>query len=292
MFVHRLKLRPPQLSSKWIARPLLEKRVTAANVVGIVAGPGYGKTGLAARVYHAYAGPKIWYGLDRGDADLSVFAAHMQTAIAALGRGGDAASDTSWRTGSARETGSRFAEAIADFDALVVLDDVHVVEGSASAAALAEFVERAARAGTRLVLTGRALPLEVQAAAPRLALAIVGTSDLRFDDDQALQFFAADDARGSASRAALIGRAEGWPAGLTLIANAPASRAGVPHSASGDEARSMLFGYLATEALDNLSERERAFLLATGLPALPGWDYVTGLGSFDIYLQTKDLPTS
>ncbi|MBD5633888.1 MAG: S8/S53 family peptidase [Candidatus Eremiobacteraeota bacterium] len=31
---------------------------------------------------------------------------------------------------------------------------------------------------------------------------------------------------------------------------------------------------------------------SNGLPALPGYDQVTGLGSFDVLLQTKDLPTT
>jgi len=34
------------------------------------------------------------------------------------------------------------------------------------------------------------------------------------------------------------------------------------------------------------------FVGSNGLPALPGYDYVTGLGSFDVLAQTKDLPTT
>jgi subtilase family serine protease len=34
------------------------------------------------------------------------------------------------------------------------------------------------------------------------------------------------------------------------------------------------------------------FVGSNGLPALPGYDYTTGLGSFDVTLQTKDLPTT
>jgi len=34
------------------------------------------------------------------------------------------------------------------------------------------------------------------------------------------------------------------------------------------------------------------FAGSNGLPALPGYDYTTGLGSFDVKLQTKDLPTT
>ncbi|MBD5636104.1 MAG: winged helix-turn-helix domain-containing protein, partial [Candidatus Eremiobacteraeota bacterium] len=240
-------------------RPAAQRRVDEANVVAIVAGPGYGKTVLAARAYHAFAGPKLWFGLDRGDADFAVFAAHLHTAIASLGSA-DAAPDASWRTGSARETGSRFAEMLAEHAALVVFDDVHSLEGSASASVLAEFIERSSRAGSKFLLTGRALPLELHAVAGRLQMVTLGASDLAFSDDEVREYFA-----GNAARVDLLRRAEGWPAGLALIANAPASRAGAPPGSSDDETRATLFGYLAAEALDNLSERERAFLLDTAI---------------------------
>jgi ATP/maltotriose-dependent transcriptional regulator MalT len=232
-------------------------------VVAVVAGPGYGKTVLAARSYHQHAGPKLWYGLDAGDADVAVFAAHLSAAIALLEGANTAAAE--WRPGSAREVGSRFAEMLGEHAPLIVFDDVHALEGSPSAAVLAEFVERSLRAGARFVVTGRALPRELLAIAPRLPLATVGAADLSFDDAAALRFFADDDARAAATRAELVRRAEGWPAGLMLLANAPASRTGTPMSSSDDETRSMLFSYLATEALENLSERERTFLLETSI---------------------------
>jgi ATP/maltotriose-dependent transcriptional regulator MalT len=95
MFVHRLKLRAPELSSKWIDRPALEARVEAASVVAIVAGPGYGKTVPAARSYHAHRPTRLWYSLDRADADLAVFAAHLHAAVRSLGEP-DPARDAAW----------------------------------------------------------------------------------------------------------------------------------------------------------------------------------------------------
>jgi DNA-binding SARP family transcriptional activator/tetratricopeptide (TPR) repeat protein len=264
MFVHRLKLRAPELSLKWIDRPALEGRVGAAGVVAIVAGPGYGKTVLAARTYHAHRSAKLWYGLDRADADLAVFAAHLYAAVRSLGEP-DPAKDAAWRTGSAREVGRAFAELIADHAPLVVFDDVHALENSVSATVLAEFVERSLRAGAKFVFTGRALPRELHATAARLGFTTVGASDLAFDEQDALRFFPALPAGSSPAREGLIRRAEGWPAGLMLIANAPASRSGAAAERGDDETRAMLFGYLAAEALANLSERERDFLLDTAI---------------------------
>jgi len=262
MFIHRLKLRAPQLSSKWIDRPNLERRIAAANVAAIIAGPGYGKTVLAARAYHARSDPKLWYGLDAGDADIAVCAAHLASGLAGIG--GASLPEGVWRSGTAAEAGRRFAETLGEVPGTIVFDDVHVLGGSATLAFLVEFVERASRAGWTFVLTGRTLPIELHALASRVGLVTVGASELAFSDDDARRLFAPDDARTLATRARLIRRAEGWVAGLTLLANG-AQQTGLASTPADDETRTALFGYLAAEALANLSERERDFLLATSV---------------------------
>ena len=84
VFIHRLKLRAPQRAASWVDRPALEERLrTAAGVTTIVAGPGYGKTMLAARAIADWQGPSLWYSLDESDADLAVFAAHLDAGLRA-----------------------------------------------------------------------------------------------------------------------------------------------------------------------------------------------------------------
>jgi ATP/maltotriose-dependent transcriptional regulator MalT len=78
MFVHRLKLQAPLPLPTWIERPMVARKLgPAGGVYSIVAGPGYGKTVLAAQMFEAWSGPKLWYSLDLADADLAVFAAHF-----------------------------------------------------------------------------------------------------------------------------------------------------------------------------------------------------------------------
>ncbi|MBD5653682.1 MAG: hypothetical protein IAI50_00695, partial [Candidatus Eremiobacteraeota bacterium] len=273
MFVHRLKLRPPQPSPSWIERPNVEARLgESKRVFSIVAGPGYGKTVLAARIYDAFRGPKLWYSLDATDADLSVFAAHLETMIRSLEAVGPFPGET-WRLGSPKEVGSLFADLLGNVmpAPLVVFDDVNALEDSRSLAALAELVERAARANVAFVLCGRSMPLALHAVAASGRLATAGATDLAFNEAESRTYLSRATNLGDDPFALdrLARRAEGWPAGLALVASTatalgreddPAS-----HGARDEETRRLLFDYLAAEVLDGLDVRERAFLLETSI---------------------------
>ncbi len=273
MFVQRLKLRPPQLLPAWIARPNIERRFTAGtSVLSIVAGPGYGKTVLAARLHDAWPGPKLWYSLDASDADLAVFAAHVETMLKSLACERPFEGE-SWRLGSPKEVGSVFAELLADVRPapLLVFDDVHVLEGSRAQAALSELVERATRAGATFVVCGRSMPIPLHALAASTRLVTAGAADLAFDESESHAYLRVATRFGDDANALerLARRAEGWPAGLALVVSTAAVRAAgdgrEPASARDEAARRLLFDYLAAEVLDGLGETERRFLLETSI---------------------------
>ncbi len=267
MFVHRLKLRRPQPPSLPIERDALAASCTgSANVVSIVAGPGYGKTVFAGQLADRWQGTAFWYGLDRSDDDLAVFAAHLEAMVC-----GTAGDDFAAPATSPREVGARYAEALIDADRpLVVFDDVHALEDARTLAALAEFIERGIRAGACFVLCGRSMPLSLHYYAARHALKLIGAPELAFDEGQSARYLAS--VRGGpydefATLRALARSAEGWPAGLALIASAepsPDALARAEH-ARDDETRRFLFDYLAAEVLDALDARERRFLLETSI---------------------------
>ena len=273
MFVHRLKLRPPQLLPTWIERPNVERRLTSeTSVLSIVAGPGYGKTVLAAQMYAAWAGPKLWYSLDTDDADIAVFAAHVETMVRSLEQTHAPLGD-SWRLGSPKEVGSVFAELLSEIKPapLLVFDDVHVLEGSRAQAALGELVERATRVGATFVLCGRSMPVPLHAIAARARLATAGATDLAFDAGESRAYLAGSV--GTACDASMLDRlarrAEGWPAGLALVASTAfvrgAGNAPEPARAADEDARRLLFDYLAAEVLDGLDEPDRRFLRETSI---------------------------
>ncbi len=277
VFVQRLKLRPPQVLPLWMERPQLERRLHPGTlVVSIVAGPGYGKTVLAAQLHAAWPGPKLWYSLDEGDADIALFAVHMNSALRSMGAVLPPFDDANAAAvGVPREVALRFTESLADLDAqpppLLVFDDVQVLEGSRSLLALNELVERASRLGVSFVLCGRSMPLALHSIAAAAQLGSIGASDLAFDSSEAQAYLErATSGQMPGALDGLIARAEGWPAGLALIASSSAVVERFPKEApseplSGEDARRHLFSYLANEVLGGLCADDRQFLLDTSI---------------------------
>ncbi|MBD5603627.1 MAG: AAA family ATPase, partial [Candidatus Eremiobacteraeota bacterium] len=260
MFLQRLKLRAPVVSPSWVDRAALRAAFRpGVRVLGVVAGPGYGKTVLASQLAAAWRGPTFWYGCDDTDADLAVFAAHL----AALTSGGDLPSAP---PATPKEVGANAAQALSTLEnALVVFDDVHALHGR-SLAALADLVERATSAGVSFVLCGRSLPLPVHGLAARGSYASLSATDLAFDEERSRAYLgAASGGRLSADRIAEFARRiEGWPVGLALAASMPARE---HDEVSFDNAASLeiLFEYFAAEVLDGLDEDDRRFLLETSI---------------------------
>ena len=269
MFVHRLKLRAPQLLPLWIERDEIERRFhPGVRVFSIVAAAGFGKTVSAARLFANFDGQKFWYSLDPSDGDLAVFAMHLEAMLDGVAGvrefGGE-----SWRQGVPREVGANFAERLADVSPplLVVFDDVHAIAESRAAAALAAIVERGIRAGVTFVLAGRSMPVALHQVAATAQYASVKSGDLAFGAEESKRYFERVG-RASVSNPAtdaLLRMAEGWPAGLALIASSSASDTTGLRARHGDETRTMLFDYLATEVLASLADRERRLLLNTSV---------------------------
>jgi LuxR family transcriptional regulator, maltose regulon positive regulatory protein len=273
VFVHRLKLRPPPTQATWLARPTLESQLQEdVRVLSIVAGPGYGKTVLAARLYDAWAGPKLWYSLEPADTDLAVFGIHLDSLTRSIQGLKPFGSELS-RLGSPKDVGALFAESVAEKNGrlLLVFDDVHVLRGSRSLSALGELIERAARGGATFVLCGRAMPLPLHAFAASMQLVTLTASELAFGPNESYEYLRRVMRNPPERSRALemMQRAEGWPAGLALMATTAAHLASSDPVAPGEAAdapgQQVLFDYLASEALADLSEAERAFLLESSI---------------------------
>ena len=240
--------------------------------MSVVAGPGYGKTVFAAQLFDAWDGPKLWYSLDTTDTDLAVFAAHVETMLRSLERM-RAIEGESWRLGSPKEVGSIFAELLSDVRPapLFVFDDVHVLEGSRAQAALAVLIERATRNGATFILCGRSMPVSLHAMAAAAQLASAGPSELAFDESESRAYLsrATGLSEDPIALDRLARRAEGWPAGLALVASTANNSHGDggPEllSARDEDTQRLLFDYLAEEVLVSLSEDERSFLVETSI---------------------------
>ena len=179
-------------------------------------------------------------------------------------------------------------------EAVLVLDDYHVIDSAAVHSSLGFLVEHRPP-GLRLVLAGRSdPPLVLARLRARGELAELRAADLRFTAGEAAELLdqmggGRDQPLPEAVVAALVARTEGWAAGLQL--------AGLSLRGQADMARFVaaftgshrhVLDYLAEEVLEHQSEQLRQFLVDTSvLERLSGplCDAVTGRSDSQALLE-------
>jgi LuxR family transcriptional regulator, maltose regulon positive regulatory protein len=277
------KLYVPRQPPGSVARPRLTARLDEGQerrVVLVCAPAGSGKTALLA----AWAGvgprPVAWLSLDDGDSDPARFWRHVAAALERVrpgigGRVGAALGPPPARWSETVVTAliNELAVGPGTGQALLVLDDYHLVGSEQVHAALGLFIERLPP-GLRLVLATRSDPphqLRLGRLRARGELTELRAGDLRFTGQEA-----ADLLRGAAGPAAsgltgeavavLTERTEGWAAGLRLAGLSLQGTQDVPAfvAAFGGSHRYVL-DYLAEEVLDGQDAEIREFLLATSV---------------------------
>lgn len=238
--------------------PLWQRRL------GVVVAPaGSGKTTLLSQFAAAASVPVAWYRAEPPEGDAATFLAYVEAALtgalAGLAGGwGDV------------EAAAAALEAWPGSRALLVIDDLHALQGAPAEAALARLVRYAPPSLTFLVATRFPPDLDL----PRLRVdgqvLDLGPDDLRFRSWEVERLFR--DFYGAPlppeDLAALARRTEGWAAGLQLFHLA--TRAKRP-----DERRRTLreLGprwrlareYLTDNVLAGLTEQQRRFLIETSV---------------------------
>jgi len=254
------KFRVPRLGEEILFRSRIcdlisdsvRKRVTA------ITGPaGAGKT-IACASWAAREpgrGRIVWLSLDEGDRDQERFWAHLgiaartgqdQVPLVPRSRPGD-----DWPATAMEDT-----LRVLGGPAVLVLDDVHELAGSAALSDL-NFLLGHAPDTVRIILSGRWLAGS-HVARLRLSgdLAEIGAADLACTTSEAGQYLAkigaaqgAPEAGAEADRAGLLAYTRGWMGGLKLVALG----------------RPAVADYLRDEVLDGLPPEDRLVLLRTSV---------------------------
>jgi LuxR family maltose regulon positive regulatory protein len=250
------------------------------RLVLVSAPAGFGKTTLLASWCHALAeqgaGAVAWLTLEASENDPARFLAYLAAALAPILQ--PAAGDTRAqlpRGGSADEVLTSLLNGLASCGGpcIVVLDDYHVITAPAVHAAVAFLLDHIPE-HVCLALGSRAdPPLPLARLRARSELLELRAADLCFTEDETRAFFqavAALDLPDTALRA-LRTYAEGWPAGLQLLALALRARPwGEGHP---DDVRSpaliarlagserLVFAYLADEVFAQQPSDVQRFLL-------------------------------
>jgi LuxR family maltose regulon positive regulatory protein len=222
------KLRPPAVRDQVVARERLLEPLRAGSGLGLglVACPaGYGKTTLLAEWREAEAArkPVAWLTLDEGDNDPVVFWSYV---IEALRRACPAISlpTSPQMVGAASIVHMVLPRLVNELDDLgevaLILDDFHRLSGGVARESIAWFVDHAPPT-FQLVLSTRTEPdLPLAALSAHGELLELRAGDLRFTSEEADAFLndrlrlglTPEDVEG------LLGKTEGWPAGLYLAA--------------------------------------------------------------------------
>jgi ATP/maltotriose-dependent transcriptional regulator MalT len=281
------KLYTPAPRPGHVLRPRLTARLDEGLAGGLIlacAPAGYGKTVLLAEWARHGGHPLAWLSLDTGDNDPARFWRH---AVAALDRSrpgiGDRVSPLLGPPAPSSFQGliTALINDLADEEALLVLDDYHVIGSQRVHESLAFLLEHRP-AGLCVVLAGRSdPPLALARLRARGQLAEIREAEMRFTPAEAWELLQ-QQAPGlpEALAAALAARTEGWAAGLQLAAlSLRGHHDAAAFVAAFTGSHRYVLDYLAEEVLEQQDPQLRTFLLETSvLERLSGplCDAVTG----------------
>lgn len=261
------KVRVPHAPSMPLQR--LDTRLDAVwgYRLGLVVAPaGSGKTSLLARLAARASGPVGWYRAEGWDAEEAILVRHLEAALSPM----PASVPTRW------ETVADAANALAVWGGeriLLVVDDLHTLEGTAAEAALERLVEYAPPTVT--IVAGSRLPPRFNLPRLRVSGVLLELSgeDLRFRSWEVERLFRDfyEEPLAPEELARLARRTEGWAAGLQLFHLATSGR-------RPDERRRLLSelgtnsrlmretrDYLARNVLAQLPDELRRFLIETSV---------------------------
>ncbi|HEY7133046.1 MAG TPA: AAA family ATPase, partial [Candidatus Limnocylindrales bacterium] len=271
-FVVESKLTPPPLRPGLVVREDLLQRIFGRRherIVAVFAPPGYGKTTLLAQWIEREPRPVAWVTVDEADSDPNRLLAYVAAAIdRAIGLDPALLELLDSTTSLIDIAVPRLTVALQDHGEpfLLVLDDVHLLGGSASVDVLSMLIDYLP-ARVEVGLCGRANPgLPIARHRARGAVLDVTEPDLTLDEAEALEAARAQVPEMPAADARLLHeRTEGWPAAVYL-----ATRRGWAGPSSVEVARAGrdeadLREYLEVEMLRSVSDDDRAFLVESSV---------------------------
>ena len=256
----RVKLVPPRLPASHVARPALERLLDEAErrrLTSIVAGPGFGKSTLAASV--ALDRGWRWYLVDGGDRSLTSFARGLADALELeVEENAFTGTEESSRAEALAAVLTQALELETASDQILVLDDVHELGPDGPSVLLLEALVRQAPPELHLILASRDEP---QFPVDRLR----GQGQV-LDVDASMLTFTNDEVAGVVGREFGVPIHEltaGWPAAVQLTAEMLQSVPEEERAATLAELGTRgdrLVSYLAQEVVERESEEVRDLL--------------------------------
>ena len=279
--ISRTKITPPLLRRETLTRGRLIDRLrvlTRRRLTLVVAEAGYGKTTLMGDFGRVAERPCLWYKLDANDGDWVTLANYLIAAIRELEPSFGAATESLLRQLVAADPPRRlvidtlFAEiARLETPALLVLDDFHLVDGSADALEIVGRLLREAPTGISLVLVTRRRPdIGLARLAAQGEFGELVTEELRFSRGETDELFSQtyQQPLDPDVLEQLDLRTEGWAASLQLFHSSIRGRSSLEirsfaRSLSGSQGP--VYDFLAEEVLRELTPPLRRFLIRAAI---------------------------
>ena len=267
------KFEPPLSRPGIVSRKDLVDRlaVTRAPVISVVAPPGYGKTILLAEWAERIRPRVAWVSCDDGDNDPVVLLSAIALAVDRVEAVDPAIFPALASSGAPVSAVPRLVSALggARRPVTVVLDHVEAVTSKQCRDTIAEFAVRLP-ADWQLALASRTqVPLPTARLRAQGGIFEITATDLAMGPLEAAALLKGAGADvDEAGLHDLLGRTEGWPAGLYIAAlalNSGTQRSPARFTFAGDDI--FMGDYLRSELLDRVSASEAAFLTRTSVLA-------------------------
>jgi len=273
------KFVPPRLQDDVVQRgrlvDTLRTAVESRPLTLLSAPAGYGKTTLLASLTDL---PLAWISIDEEDNDPARFFITLLNALQKLDPGfGEGIqsllSSLENPAGESRRIISAFINEVLEKlpETLLVFDDLHLISEPVIYLALDYLLEHLPPQMHLIIATRQDPPLSLARLRARGQLAEFRAPDLRFTTDEATLFLNEKQCLGLSSHdlTKLQSRAEGWAAGLRLLAGS------LDHIPSANDRTAFIqdlalsdryvFDFLADEVLKRQEPKVRAFLLETSI---------------------------
>ncbi|HET9007285.1 MAG TPA: hypothetical protein VFQ04_11260, partial [Actinomycetes bacterium] len=250
---------------------LVDRLITGkAPIVGIFAGPGYGKTTLLTQWADADPRPFAWVALDERDNDPVVLLTYIAEALHRVEPLPPAVFEALSAPGAGIQTVvvPRLVAAVSGRanPSVLVLDDVHVLQDQVGLEAIATLIVGRPEA-FQIAVAGRAEPrLPLARLRAHGAVLDLGPEELAFDAREASVVLRATNVHlPKTDVVGLVGRTEGWPVGVYLAALSIRAGGGAPAVAgfAGDDR--LVGDYLRQEVLARLPQNTTSFLTRTSV---------------------------
>ena len=276
------KLLPPSIGPLHLPRPRLTERLRVGlerRATVVLAGPGFGKTGLVAQFLQEEEGDSVWYSLDPSDADPSIFFRYLIQGVKEHAPEFGERTQGFWEALRFRpEEAERLADIfISDAEEtlggrlILVLDGVNHLEGSEPCVRALRRLLAYLPGALHLILIGRSLPdLGLQALQAEGAVSLIEGEDLLFTLEETRVLLR--DTLGLPARPGTVGRlharTRGWVTALQLLRQTARLEEGADDLPESLFARteSEIFDYFSEEVFASESAEVRQFLLGACLP--------------------------